>query len=139
MSKINVFSGAQEFLNLDYPCSIIFCGKPFPSLWHSMVAAMTLDEDIKNRISDNQFNLTPSTIANLWKEVWDYKKYKIDVVDMVASKYANPILLNRLLSCTTDCDEFVYAADPSGVVGIATAMLRQGRNVSEILQALELQ
>ena len=139
MSKISVFSDAQEFLNLDYPCSIVFHNKPYPSLWHAMIAGMTLDEYVQNLLSDDKFIMNQENISKLWREPRDFRDYKMNVVDMVASKYAAPDMLNQLIQYTSDNDEFIYAADPSGVVGSATAMLRKGRSVGEILQALNLQ
>ena len=139
MAKISSFGGAQEFLNLDFPCSMVWNNQPFPSLWHSMIAGMTTNKDLRNALSDNQFIMNPQIIADLWSQVEDLHEYRMQVVEMVFNKYAPFSLLNSLLAYTTDEDEFIYQADPSRVVGITTQLIRKGRSLPEVLQALGLQ
>lgn len=139
MSVISHFSGAQAILALDYPVTIIFNDKPYPSLWHAMIAAMTTNNELRNALSDNQFIMNPEIIKDLWAQVDDLREYRLKVVEMLFKKYAPYSLIEQLLMYTSEDDELVYVSDPSGIVGKVTMMIRKGRTLPQVLQELTLQ
>lgn len=139
MSLINNFSGAQEIFALDYPCSIVFNDMPYPSLWHSMIAAMTTNHDLRQALSDNRFIMHPQIIKDLWEQVDDMREYRLKVVDMLYQKYAPYRLLPQLLTYMSEDDELSYPSDPSRIVAKVTKFIRKGKTFSESIQALDLQ
>lgn len=139
MSIISHFGGAQEFLALDYPCSVTFNGLPYPSLWHAMIAAMTTNQDLRQALSDNRFVMNPQIIKDLWEQVDDMREYRLKIIEMLYQKYAPYRLLPQLLSYMNEDDDLAYPSDPSRIVAKVTKFIRKGKTISESIQSLELQ
>ena len=134
--KIYNFGGAQEFLALDYHCNILWNGKLYPSLWHALIAAMTTNDDLRTALSDNRFIMDQRIIADLWSQVQDKEAYKVKVIEQVFAKYAPNNLLNELLAHTSKDDELIYLADPTGVIGKVTMLIRNGLSLPQVLNSL---
>lgn len=134
--KIFQFGGAQEFLALDHRCNIPWNGKLYPSLWHAMIAAMTTNDELRTALADDRFIMDHRIIADLWAQVQDKEAYKVKVIEQVFTKYAPNTLLSELLAHTDRDDEIVYQADPTGVIGKVTMLVRNGITLPQVLSRL---
>mmetsp|Transcript_5012 Transcript_5012/g.12291 ORF Transcript_5012/g.12291 Transcript_5012/m.12291 type:complete len:688 (-) Transcript_5012:35-2098(-) len=103
-TKVDSFAGIYEFLALEYPCEVYFCGNKYPSAQHALLDAqyIGLPEEILQSDDGAAARESVANMADL-KEREDWKILRLRALEMILrDKFLRHPELKKLLVDTGD-------------------------------------
>lgn len=99
MNLVDVFKGEYRFLSNFWLCKISYEGISYPSVEHAYVAAKTLDERERVKISKLKYPSDAKKAGYKLKLRSDWETVKVGIMeDLLIEKFSHPSLKKMLLS-----------------------------------------
>lgn len=126
------YCGQMEFLDLKYPCPVMYNGFSFSSLWQALKVVRCDDQVVwQIALSGDDEEIVNALEKEILSKHVDQDEYNERIIHLILKKYEHANMFNLLYCNTDENDTFNYGSDdPTGCIGRITKLIRNGEKNS---------